>query len=340
MLSGDKAEFIAVWLEALLYGIYFNYFLSSIGLLTWRRSSKRINWRLIFVAFGIYVLATGHLIVSFCRGVEAFIYQRDQNGGPLAYYNDLRTALEVSQASTQVAISFLGDSMVIYRVWVVYSRNYWVLILPFLSLIGTTVASITSVFYIGQASSKNTVFYMPKLETWLPAFFALTFSTSILCSLLIVGRLWYIRRKVRFSRAMDTLTTVLRIVIESASIYSLTMLLYLSTYVSKLNVSIIIGDMVSPVIGIAFSLIIVRVHNAFNPDTYGTNEYGREEAEKAEGKEKNKYRVETDRIPVSSDSEIGPLSDPLSNPLPIGFDSAAESQRSRQMTHGARDVKQ
>jgi len=165
----------------------------------------------------------------------------------------------------------LGDGMVIYRVWVVYSRNYWVLILPILSYIGTTVASIMSVVFIGKASGADTPFYLPSLEIWLPAFFALTFATSVLCSLLIAGRLWYIRKRVQIHRTLDTLTTVLRIVIESASIYSLTMLVYLITYTAKSNTSIIFGDMVSPVIGIAFSLITIRVHNAFNPDNYNTS---------------------------------------------------------------------
>jgi hypothetical protein len=61
---------------------------------------------------------------------------------------------------------------------------------------------------------------------------------------LIAARLWYIRQRVQISRTVGTLTTVMRIVIESASIYSISILLYLVTYVVKSNVSIIFGDMV------------------------------------------------------------------------------------------------
>jgi len=271
MLTPDRAEFFALWVETLLYGIFFSYFLQSIGLLTWKRSGARINLVLIFVSLSIFALATTHLILVLCRSQQAFIFQRDAPGGPIAYWSNLQSGLEVSQASSQTAISIIGDGMVIYRVWVVYNRNYKVLVLPILSFIGTTVCSIASVIYIGKASAGANVFYLPKLEIWLPAFFGMTFATSVLCSALIAGRLWYIHKWVHISRTTNTLTTVLRIVIESASIYALTMLLYLGTYVAKKNVSIIFGDMVSPVIGIAFSLITIRVHNAFNPDTYNSD---------------------------------------------------------------------
>lgn len=314
MISSDKAEFLALWVETLLYGIFFAYFQQSIGLLTWRRTSNRINWILVGVSLGIFALATAHLIVVLCRALQAFIDQRDLPGGPVKYYNNLQSGLEVSQASCQIVISFLGDGMVIYRVWVVYSRNYWILVLPMLSYVGTTVSSVASVVFIGKASSKDTPFYLPDLEIWLPAFFGLTFATSVLCSMLIAGRLWYIDKKVQFSRTTNVLTNVLRIVIESASIYSLTMLIYLTTYVRKSNVSIIFGDMVSPVIGIAFSLITIRVHNAFNPDNYDTTEL---ETRGREAREAQRDELRNTRRPQpTSTFSAAPLSDPY--PLSLG----------------------
>jgi len=246
------------------------YFQQSLGLLTWKRSGPRINCILVGVSLGIFALATAHLLIVLSRAQQAFIFQRDSPGGPVVYFNNLQSGLEVSQASSQVAISIIGDGMVIYRVWVVYNRNFWVLALPILSYIGTTICSVASVVYIGKASSVDTPFYLPQLEIWLPAFFGMTFATSVLCSILIAGRLWYIHKWVHIGGTTNTLKAVLRIVIESASIYSLTMLIYLGTYVAKSNVSIIFGDMVSPVIGIAFSLITIRVHNAFNPDAYNS----------------------------------------------------------------------
>lgn len=322
MISSDRAELLALWVETLLYGMFFAYFQESIGLLTWRRSGPRINWILVCISLSIFALATAHLVIVLCRAQQAFI----SGHNAVVYFNNLQSGLEVSQASSQVAISVIGDGMVIYRVWVVYNRSYWVLSLPVLSYIGTTVCSITSVVFIGKASSVDTPFYLPDLEIWLPAFFGMTFATSVLCSLLIAGRLWYIHQWIHTSQMTNTLKAVLRIVIESASIYSLTMLLYLATYVSKSNTSIIFGDLVSPVIGIAFSLITIRVHNAFNPDTYNSdfNSSGTDSSQKRPGKltfARNKNRNRNPNDTGYSNAQyprgtltvsVGPLSDPYS----------------------------
>ena len=54
-----------------------------------------------------------HLAIILRRALDAFIDHRNDEGGPVAYYGNLRSALEVSQASFQIAISFLGDSMAV-----------------------------------------------------------------------------------------------------------------------------------------------------------------------------------------------------------------------------------
>ena len=94
-----------------------------------------------------------------------------------------------------------------------------------------------------------------------------------------------------------------------------------SIVVSNLHLDL---DQVAPVIGIAFSLITVRVHNAFNPDMYNTSEYRMDNVERGERKgqkEKDRHRAAMAHAPDSSNNDIGPLSDPLSYPLPLTFES-------------------
>ena len=65
---------------------------------------------------------------------------------------------------------------------------------------------------------------------------------------MITARLWYVNRSVAGRSSQTSVTkklrTVQRIVVESASLYSGTMLLYLITYQLETNYSIIFGDMV------------------------------------------------------------------------------------------------
>jgi len=257
----------------LLYGIYFVYFRQSFRVILSSRDHPR-NWWHVLASFGIFLFATAHMVIVFSRGIQAFTIFRD-NPGPVAYFYNLKLGLEVSQASTQVAVTFLGDCMVIWRVWIVYSRNYLAVIVPLLCLLGTTTAGIASVVVIGQASSPDSTptFYVSKLETWLPAFFSMTFGTSILSTILIAIRLSLAQRHAEeysTRRTISQFMSVQRILIESASLYSGNMLIYLATYLGKTNYSIIFGDMVSPLIGIAFSLITIRVKDALDDDNNTT----------------------------------------------------------------------
>jgi len=266
-IAADKAELVALFVEALLYGIFVVLFYQSIRILTDKRSSPKINWPLLLTSIAIFATATGHLAIILRRALEAFIEDRDEKGGPVAYYGNLRSALEVSQATFQVAIGMLGDGMAVYRVFAVYNRNYLAIVLPMISFLGTIAASIGSVVVIGQSSSRASAFYFPRLETWMPVFFGLTFCTSVVCTGLIAVRLWYVNRRVANyasgGRKTRRLIAIQRGIIESASLYSAIMFIYLVTYLAKTNYSIIFGDMVSPIIGIVFSLITIRISEAF-----------------------------------------------------------------------------
>jgi flagellar biosynthesis/type III secretory pathway M-ring protein FliF/YscJ len=66
---------------------------------------------------------------------------------------------------------------------------------------------------------------------------------------LIAARLWYITDQVttftEIREGMRKMKAVQMILIESATMYAVSMLVYLITYKAKTNYSIIFGDMVS-----------------------------------------------------------------------------------------------
>lgn len=76
-LTTDKGEFLGLWFQTLLYGpsfislqsfrhtteskkkgVYLVYFCSSNALMTWKRTTLRINWILVTVSLVIFSLAT------------------------------------------------------------------------------------------------------------------------------------------------------------------------------------------------------------------------------------------------------------------------------------------
>lgn len=54
-----------------------------------------------------------HNFIVFSRVIQAFTTYQNAKGGPAAYFYDLRRALEVSQASCQIVVTFLGDCVAV-----------------------------------------------------------------------------------------------------------------------------------------------------------------------------------------------------------------------------------
>jgi len=290
-ITAYKAELVASWVESMLFGIFSVLFCHAMSILT-RKSchgARDINWPLLLASVSIFIGAGGHLVVVLCRAIAAFI--DDDNGGPALYYDILKAPLEISQASIQIVVSFLGDSMAVYRVFVVYNRSYVAITIPIVCLCATLVASIASVILIASSATKAVPLYAPKLEKWMSAFFALTFTTSVLSTCLIAVRLWYkgSRTEHYILERKKTYLTAQKIFIESAMLYSSVMMIYLITYLTKTNYNIIFGDMVCPTIGIAFSLITIRVHGTLHCAAKGTS--GTSSSELISGS----YKSEIDR---------------------------------------------
>ncbi|KAJ3751539.1 hypothetical protein DFH05DRAFT_1539658 [Lentinula detonsa] len=77
---------------------------------------------------------------------------------------------------------------------------------------------------------------------------------------LIVARVSRIKRKVKGVAVQSGgLATVLHVIIESAALYTATALFTLIGYTTKNNWQFITIDMLSPIIGISFTLISVRL---------------------------------------------------------------------------------
>jgi len=262
---------IGFFVETLLYGIFVSVFHQSLRIVLDKKSGSEINWLLLLTSIAIFLTATGHLTVRLLRTLEAFVDVSHRAWGAAAYYADLHTSLEVCQASLQAVICVFGDTMAVYRVFVVYNRSSIAIAIPLLCLLGNIVTSVGVIVVIAQSSSSEaTPLYFHKLEMWLPALLALISCTSIICTGLIATRIWYITERVtEFSetKGRRKMRSVQRIFIESAAMYSGAMIVYMSTYLAKTNYNIIFGDMVSPIVGIAFSLITIRVNDTFYSDS-------------------------------------------------------------------------
>ncbi|KAK1217032.1 hypothetical protein PQX77_020306 [Marasmius sp. AFHP31] len=259
-----EANFLALVLESLLYGSFCVLFAAALWAILTKR--RLVNLKLLSTLIAMWTLSTIHLILDLIRAKAAFIDARDApDGAPgsLAYYLDLSNPLE--PAKTAVNGSYKQSSSKIYRCYIVWGRWYMCFI-PAILLCGTGVVGYGATYSFTRAAPGAEVF-LPAIVPWVTSFFVLTFSTNIICTVLIVIRILSIQKAVsgssgasgRFvSSRMNFSLKAVVIVTESAAVYSATVLSLLVLYTLGSNGQYIVLDMTSPIIGIVFTFIILR----------------------------------------------------------------------------------
>lgn len=260
------SELVALAVESFFYGIYFTLFGSSIKVLLHKRKTISGAVPLLVLAGVLGVLITWHVITDAARLVFAF--KRDlEPAGPDLYYANVASALSLVKTSLYLITTILFDAFILYRCYIVWDRNLLVILLPFLIFLADIGTGIASVNGLAGLTKGDSVFIL-KQERIAKSFFSATTAVNGLCTLLIAYRLWTRQSTVRDSRKAFGLTKEAKIMAESGAIYAVTVILIIATYTSKSNSFNVFLDMASPVIGVAYSLIIIRLGAEMNDPTH------------------------------------------------------------------------
>ncbi|KAJ7144529.1 hypothetical protein C8R44DRAFT_865439 [Mycena epipterygia] len=135
----------------LFYGMYFVIFCMSMYLVSRARGDRGSDKYAIFRSTvflsgcALFMAVTGDWIVTVFRTFEAFVYFKD--GTDALEYGSDNSKVSSTVGSVFLALSFaIGDFMIIYRLWVVWSFNKKVIIFPVLSLTGFMISYIIAVY--------------------------------------------------------------------------------------------------------------------------------------------------------------------------------------------------
>lgn len=154
----------------------------------------------------------------------------------------------------------------IYRVWLIYSRSWKVIIFPMLTLTGTLACSVLFIWELSQLKPGQPVFQKVVSATT-PAMFALPFATNLTITALIVFRI----KKARVTiaglsaggvgvGATDAIyKRVIWGVVESCAIYPLFLLLAIILYFLKSNALALITGPMTQVVTIVPTLMWIQV---------------------------------------------------------------------------------
>ncbi|THU83044.1 hypothetical protein K435DRAFT_734296 [Dendrothele bispora CBS 962.96] len=248
---------------------------------------------------------TAHWICTVIRLFDAFV--NFENGSkPLEYYADLSQLTEVVKTGFLMATIAMSDAMIIYRLWVVWGHNPYVVIFPLLTLIGLAVCGVGITYQFTQ--------YFPGLDVfnsdagrWITSDCVFTLCTNLYSTVMIAFRFWKAEKNLAEAAIVRSgmgLKDVLMILVESAAIYTSWNILFFASYQSRSNLQFTAVDCWPEVAGIAFMLINVRAgfrtnqaSNQSLPSTTGSSQFS------------SVYRDRIPRVPYStSKHQMVPLS--------------------------------
>jgi hypothetical protein len=252
----DTAAFISTVLEGILYGFSVLMFIGTTWALTYKRSMRDVNRPVAVAAVLLLILSTAHMVFCIIRTEDGLVtYSNTYPGGPAAYFADVAQETYVIKNAIYILQTLVGDAVAIYRCYVVW-QTAWVIILPCMLWCGIAVTGALSVY--GDSQTSGIISTVVNIEC-MGAFCALTLAANLLSSGLLVYRIWKIERNVANSRAKVMTTSVIRVVMDSAVLYTLALLITIMGSFCSGSGPFVLIDMLTPVISITFYMVIIRI---------------------------------------------------------------------------------
>ncbi|KAJ7689589.1 hypothetical protein B0H17DRAFT_1066231 [Mycena rosella] len=232
-LSLPAAELALTFIASVMYGIY----------LRWRHRSE-INWIVVAVAAVMFVNATLNLSLNMNLFVGAFLLYTGP-GGAEHVFAHVSSWSNVAKSYCVFTQSLLGDGLLIYRCWYLWSKSWLVIVL---SMCAWLVNS-------------------GKIVTFGLVFFSLTICMNIFATSFIILRIWCVEKENKkfrlrgdsaHSQPPSALSRAMRNIVESGMIYTVASIFELAAFSSGSTLNYPVSAFEFHSIGITFNLIIIH----------------------------------------------------------------------------------
>lgn len=229
----EKGYLAGTLIGAMAYGIIVVLFFRCIGALLnpVNRMDRGFKWVLVAHTVAMFSFVTMPIAMDFNRRSISYIDNRDFPLGPTGYgsFSEMKTADLVSRVMFPMN-QWLADGLLLYRCWIIYSSNCWVIAFPCLMYFAAIAMGIT---YIYETSLPGFIDSDVYNDTFM-SFSTISLSLNVILMLMIVARLILHRRNIK--KAVGSLTgtsgiymSIIAMLVESYAIYDVTFLLYIGT---------------------------------------------------------------------------------------------------------------
>ncbi|KAJ6535091.1 hypothetical protein B0H19DRAFT_1184935 [Mycena capillaripes] len=253
-VSTDQATFLGFGLEAIFYGINLILFGISLSVLREPRPETR--------ATRIPMLAITCLMFSLCTTHFGLNFNNVYDGLMVHPRHISEETHLLAGADMLFSITdWCSQLILIYRCYLVWGRNVWVVILPFLMSLATVacgVGLIGLVLSINPSAPQAPAAIVP-VGT---AGFSLSLCLNFIVSALIVGRIWHVSRQNHrhgIAHSVSSVQGAIGIVVESGLLFLVAQFVFVVLFAIAHPAQAVLVPVATQIYGISPTLIIVRV---------------------------------------------------------------------------------
>ncbi|KAH8078065.1 hypothetical protein BXZ70DRAFT_689954 [Cristinia sonorae] len=255
----EHSFYIGSYLSGILYGIELMMYFSTLRELR-RRARTRQSWKFYCIySTLLFVLVTIDMATNAVWGEIMWIDKREDPGVLTFIMEDLSVWYQIMGSTTVVIMVLMGDALLLYRLFIIWGSNYWVVLLPGLVYCATLALGILELV---SAFKPGGWFFSGKAVNFGTPYYSITVSMNVIITSLICGRLFYLSRQVRQALGKENAklyTSIAAMLIESAAPYTAMGILFLPFYAKGNNVVVALGQVWSKLTCIAPQMIILRV---------------------------------------------------------------------------------
>ncbi|TFK38572.1 hypothetical protein BDQ12DRAFT_747923 [Crucibulum laeve] len=259
----DAAQIVGLFMERIFLVTFFN----CLRVLLWKEGNFKpqnlIHYKMLVAALLMFLFASLDVAFHLRHNLDAFI---NFEGDPIDDFSNTSNWINVVKMGCYVAQTFIGDSILLYRCWIIYSKNWMVIALPIAIWLGGTVCGAMTIYVEATLKVNDALLNASSLVPFITSMLCLTLAMNVLTTCmyhpLMVHRIWSIRQEVkhRLTHSSNSpLTSVLVILIESGLMYTLSIAILFGLYMASNNGQYGVSNAVVQIIGITFNLIITSV---------------------------------------------------------------------------------
>lgn len=247
-----------------------------------RTGVRRIlcSWSWFYVATALFIVGTVDVLFNLCHNVSAFVNNNHSEGNAKAVFLQISSRVNIMRSAWYDIVTVISDAALIYRCWILWNRRWWVISMPLLLVMITSATAVADLSYMHTLGELSITDGNNKLYPLLTSVFASTLVHNIYCTGMIVYRIWRVDRwtsslfpSSTSTRRRSKLAAVNTAIVESAVIYTASVLAtFISTY-SGTNACYGLSDMTLEIAGISFDLIIIRISGDASSQAFREGSY-------------------------------------------------------------------